>query len=104
GRHHQRDRPPARHRIAHGRLPGGQLMPLDELVGFLDSSPSPWHVVKTGRARLVEAGFTPVDPGQQWDGVPARGLVTRGGALVAWLRGESAGTRSPLRIVGAHTD
>jgi aspartyl aminopeptidase len=79
-------------------------MPLNSLIGFLQDSPSPWHVVKTARSKLVDAGFVPTEPRQPWDDVPARGFVVRGGALVAWSRGSDAGRRAPLRIAGAHTD
>ena len=77
---------------------------LDELIGFLAASPSPWHVVQTAGDRLGAAGFEATDLGTLWSEVPARGYVTRGAALVAWNRPVSAGTTSPLRLVGAHTD
>lgn len=79
-------------------------MPTQNLIDFLDSSPSPWHVIKTARARLTAAGYEPVETGTTWDDVPARGFVVRGAALVAWSRGTSATATSPLRLVGAHTD
>jgi aspartyl aminopeptidase len=79
-------------------------MPLGDLIDFLDSSPSPWHVVKAARARLSEAGFEYVDLTQPWTDAPARGVAVRGAALVAWSRGSEADVASPLRLVGAHTD
>ena len=36
-------------------------MQLDDLISFLDTSPSPWHAATTATLRLVAAGFTPVD-------------------------------------------
>jgi len=77
---------------------------LDDLIGFLAASPSPWHVVQTAGDRLTAAGFESAKLGSQWSEMPARGYVTRGAALVAWNRPSSASTTSPLRIVGAHTD
>ena len=77
---------------------------LDDLIAFLAASPSPWHVVSTAAARLSAAGFEAVDLSAAWDGVPSRGFAVRGAALVAWHRGASADSRSPLRLVGAHTD
>jgi aspartyl aminopeptidase len=77
---------------------------LDELIGFLAASPSPWHVVQTAGDRLAAAGFEAADLGTPWGEVPARGYVTRGAALVAWNHPVSAGTTSALRLVGAHTD
>ena len=77
---------------------------IDDLVDFLAVSPSPWHVVSTAAARLTAAGFGSVDPATVWSDVPQRGFVTRGASLVAWSRASSADGRSPLRLVGAHTD
>ncbi len=77
---------------------------LDDLIAFLAASASPWHVASTAADRLVVAGFEPIELGAPWDGVPARGFVVRGAALVAWSRGSSAQPTSPLRLVGAHTD
>jgi aspartyl aminopeptidase len=79
-------------------------MQLDDLISFLAASPSPWHVVATASERLRASGFEPVDLEQAWTNAPGRGFVVRGGALVAWRRGTSIGTSSPLRLVGAHTD
>src|SRR5690606_30439045 len=77
---------------------------LNDLIGFLDTSPSPWHVVATAAERLLESGYQPLPAGEDWTEVPDRGLVGRGGALVAWRLGEGAAPGAPLRIVGAHTD
>ncbi|MEP7047672.1 MAG: M18 family aminopeptidase [Ilumatobacteraceae bacterium] len=77
---------------------------LDDLIEFLSASPSPWHVVSSAAERLAAAGFESTDLAAAWDDAPDRGFVTRGGALLAWARGASAGRRSPIRLVGAHTD
>jgi aspartyl aminopeptidase len=77
---------------------------LDDLVNFLDSSPSPWHATDSAAERLLAADFEPLNLGQPWPDVPTRGFVVRGGALVAWRRGSAADRGSALRIVGAHTD
>ena len=77
---------------------------LDDLVAFLSASPSPWHVVGTAAQRLAAAGFASVDLTVPETEMPARGVAVRGAALVAWRRGDSADARSPLRLVGAHTD
>ena len=77
---------------------------VDDLLAFLDASPSPYHAVASAVARLTDAGFEPLRLADTWPDVPAAGFVVRDGALVAWHRGTSASVRSPLRIVGAHTD
>lgn len=74
--------------------------PIADLRAFLDSSPSPWHVVASSAARLDEAGFIELDERDAWDLVPERGYVRRAGALIAWV----GATDAPLHIVGAHTD
>jgi aspartyl aminopeptidase len=77
---------------------------LDDLISFLAASPSPWHVVSTAAEALASAAFEPIELGLPWEEVPGRGFVVRGAALVAWNRGSGTGPRSPLRLVGAHTD
>lgn len=77
---------------------------IDDLLAFLDASPSPWHVADTVTQRLVAAGFEPLDLAVARPDVPARGFVVRGASVVAWSRGATATAAAPLRIVGAHTD
>jgi len=77
---------------------------LDDLIAFLDASPSPWHAAASAAARLDAAGFTRVPFDFTTGEVPHKGYVLRGAALVGWHRGSTAGVSSPLRIVGAHTD
>ena len=78
---------------------------LHDLIGFLDASPSPHHVVASAAARLEAAGFARVGEGDDWSTAP-RSYVVRGGALVAWVQPSTPERlpRAPFRIVGAHTD
>ncbi len=78
--------------------------PLDDLVAYLDGSPSPWHAARSAVLRLESGGFTAVPFDRAWATVPAKGFVQRGAAVVAWHRGADAGPTAPLRLVGAHTD
>ncbi len=75
---------------------------LDDLISFLDASPSPWHAVESTRSRLD--GFTELAESEVWTELPDRGYVVRSGALIAWSVPEGASTSAGLRIVGAHTD
>lgn len=77
---------------------------LDDLLAYLDASPSPWHAAESSARRLLAAGFTELPVSAAWSDVPDRGFVRRGGALVGWHRGSTTGPTSPLRLVGAHTD
>ncbi len=74
----------------------------DSLAAYLDASPSPFHAVATSAARLAARGYRLLDERESWGDVE-RGMVVRGGALVAWQRGSGALTDG-FRIVGAHTD
>lgn len=71
------------------------------LCGFIDASPSPFHVCRTIAAELEADGFTRLDETQRWPETGGRYYVVRGGSLVAWADPAQAG---PFRVVGAHTD
>jgi aspartyl aminopeptidase len=75
---------------------------VDDLLGFLHRSPSPYHAVANAASRLAEAGFSPVDPADPWPEA-GRHYLCRGGALVAWATDHQP-AHAPFRIVGAHTD
>jgi aspartyl aminopeptidase len=78
---------------------------LDDLLAYLDASPSPWHAVASTTRRLVNAGWQIVSETDAWGPELARrGLVVRGGALVAWRVPVDAPAHAPVRLVGAHTD
>jgi aspartyl aminopeptidase len=76
---------------------------LDDLIDYLDASPSPWHAVESAIERLV--GFRRLDEHDAWDELPAAGYVVRDAAIIAWRfpRGTSD-PAAPFRLVGAHTD
>jgi len=77
---------------------------LNDLIAFLDASPSQWHAAASAAARLDAAGFSRLSADFAVGSVPDKGYVLRGAALVGWHRGSRVGATSPLRIVGAHTD
>ncbi len=76
---------------------------IDDLLAYLDASPSPWHAVGSSVERLTAAGFEPVDETGPWRPVD-RGFVVRGAALVAWQQPTGSTQVWPFRITGAHTD
>ena len=77
--------------------------PIDDLIAFLDASPSPWHAVASTIDRL--ASFEYLEESDAWDHVPAAGYAVRGGAIIAWrLPAADPGPHAPFRLVGAHTD
>ena len=80
--------------------------PLDDLLTYLASSPSPYHAVANAESRLAAAGFTALAERASWSGesVAGRRYVVRGGALIAWVATDPAPAERGLRIIGAHTD
>jgi aspartyl aminopeptidase len=75
---------------------------LDDLIAYLDASPSPWHAVASTMSRL--GGFTELDESVEWADVPARGFVVRDGAIIAWSIPGGSTESTGFRIGGAHTD
>ncbi len=77
-----------------------------DLLDFIDASPSPWHAVDSLLRRLEAAGFCRLDEAARWSLAPGgRYFVTRGGAsLIAFSLGRSALPEAGFRLVGAHTD
>ncbi len=79
---------------------------VDDLLTFIDSSPTPYHAVETAIALLDAAGFSRIEEGDTWSLEPgARHYVVRGGgSLAAFEVGRVAPAEAGFRIVGAHTD
>jgi len=77
-----------------------------DLLDFIDVSPSPWHAVNTVEKQLTTAGFTALNEAHAWQLEAGRSyFVTRGGAsIIAFTLGKQALTDTGFRIVGAHTD
>lgn len=78
----------------------------DELIAFIDASPSPWHAVASVEGRLRAKGFSRLEEGERWQlAFGGRYYVVRGGAsLIAFVTGSQSPAESGFRIVGAHTD
>jgi len=76
------------------------------LLSFLDSSPTPFHVVENMCALLEQRGFTEICEHLDWNLRPGeRYFVTRNGSsLIAFVLGRHDLVDGGIRIVGAHTD
>jgi aspartyl aminopeptidase len=87
-------------------MTGSPVDPADDLLRFIDDSPSPFHAVATMAARLEAAGFRPLDERDRWSlsAGDRRYVVRDGGSLVAFRVGTAAPADAGLRLVGAHTD
>jgi len=77
-----------------------------DLLDFIDSSPSPWHAVSTMVEMLNKNGFKPLLEDQHWDfGKRGKYYVVRDGAsVIAFIIGQKPILESGFKIVGAHTD
>lgn len=76
------------------------------LMRWLDSCPTPFHVVSRAVSTLVDAGFAVVrsfaESGTQQPGsLASHGVHVVDGTVVAWRLGSPG---APFRIIGAHTD
>ncbi|MFJ6211888.1 M18 family aminopeptidase [Streptomyces sp. NPDC092296] len=76
----------------------------DDLIAYLNASPSPYHAVASAAGRLEKAGFRQVTETEAWDDQAGGRFVVRGGALIAWYVPEGMGPEAPFRVVGSHTD
>jgi aspartyl aminopeptidase len=77
-----------------------------DLLDFIDTSPSPWHAVASCEARLHVAGFSCLEEVDRWQLVAGgRYYVVRGGSsIIAFIVGTQAAAETGLRLIGAHTD
>ncbi len=77
-----------------------------DLLDFIDASPSPWHVASTLAQRLEAQGFQALREAERWQlGAGGKYFVVRGGSsVVAFVMGSQSPDCSGFKIVGAHTD
>ncbi len=77
-----------------------------DLLNFIDASPSPWHAIDSVAKLLNENGFKPLIENQPWQFKKnGRYYVVRDGAsIIAFVVGNQALADTGFRIVGAHTD
>lgn len=76
---------------------------LDDLMHFIQQSPTAWHAVHSVGERLTSVDFTPLEEGEPWKLKKGESyFVERGGSVCAFTLPKSMPAR--LRIVGGHTD
>jgi aspartyl aminopeptidase len=77
-----------------------------DLLAFIDASPTPFHAVHEARRRLEAEGFRALDERERWSVKPGdRVFVSRGGTSIAAFEiGQEPIDRAGFRLVGAHTD
>lgn len=79
---------------------------VQDLLNFIDASPSPWHAVETLEKRLQHAGFSRLSESDKWTLAPAgRHYVVRDdSSLIAFIVGDKPPAEKGFKIIGAHTD
>jgi len=77
-----------------------------DLLAFIDQSPTPYHAVAEGVRRLRAAGYQAYDERDPWRLEPgARGYLVRGGGtLIAFELGQVPPEEAGFVLIGAHTD
>jgi len=77
---------------------------ITSLLSYLDQSITAYHAVMTSEKELIAKGFQKLNEASEWNLSPnAKYYVIRGeSALLAWQMGD--GSKSGVRMIGAHTD
>ncbi|PTL80594.1 M18 family aminopeptidase [Vitiosangium sp. GDMCC 1.1324] len=78
----------------------------NDLLAFIDASPTPYHAVRESIRRLTAQGYRALDEREPWDLKPGdKVFVTRGDtSIAAFHLGTAPVDRAGFRLVGAHTD
>jgi len=76
-----------------------------QLMSFLESSPTPFHAVSNMSAILEKNGFQRLHESEPWSLSSGKYYVTRNdSSIIAFINGRQDTTISGIRMVGAHTD
>lgn len=79
-----------------------------EFIQFLNSSPTPYHVVHNMKKHLQDHGFQELDERESWHGNVKKNskyFVTRNNSsIIAFVVGGQWAPGNPIAITGAHTD
>jgi len=79
---------------------------VQDLLNFIDASPSPWHAAENLGLRLQQAGFRRLYESDAWS-LTAGGryyLIRDDSSIVAFVAGRKDLAQSGFKIIGAHTD
>ena len=77
-----------------------------DLLNFIDASPSPWHAVQSVVQRLLTQGYSELKESERWS-LSAGGryyVIRGGGSIIAFRLGEQSLPETGLHMIGAHTD
>jgi len=79
---------------------------VQDLLNFIDTSPSPWHAVATMQQQLETAGFQALLETEAWQ-IVAGGryyVIRDDSSIIAFVAGTQSLTENGYKIIGAHTD
>ncbi len=79
---------------------------VQDLLDFIDVSPSPWHAVAVVERRLIDSGFKRLYETDSWalQTGDRRYVIRDDSSLIAFIVGGEALSESGFKIIGAHTD
>jgi len=79
---------------------------VQDLLDFIDISPSPWHAVKSIEERIQADGFTKLAETDKWHMQPdGRYYVIRDdSSIIVFIVGQKPLVETGYKIIGAHTD
>lgn len=76
-----------------------------QLLAFLDASPTPFHATQTMLEQFLAAGYQPLDERDSWSlQAGGRYVVTRNGSSLVAFTLASDAVSTGFRLMGAHTD
>ncbi|MBP7881626.1 MAG: M18 family aminopeptidase, partial [Candidatus Methylopumilus sp.] len=77
-----------------------------DLLDFIDASPSPWHAVASTETLLQQNGFTPLNESDHWQlsSGSQHYVIRGGGSIIAFIVGSKSVVETGFNMVGAHTD
>ncbi|MDD1643449.1 MAG: M18 family aminopeptidase, partial [Methylococcaceae bacterium] len=79
---------------------------VQNLLDFIDASPSPWHAVKSVEAQLAAFQFVKLDEKEKWD-LQAGGryyVIRDDSSIIIFVQGQKPLVETGFKIIGAHTD
>nr|POE51610.1 aspartyl aminopeptidase [Quercus suber] len=80
----------------------------EDFVSFLNTSPTPFHAVRSAKLRLEKAGFKQIRERDSWSPILQPGgkyyLTRNASTIVAFAIGMKWAPGQPIAMVGAHTD
>jgi len=81
-------------------------VPVQDLLQFVNRSPTPFHAVAETVSRLNAQGYRPLDEAEAWNVDPGDKVyvVRGGGSVAAFHMGSAPAQEAGFHLIGAHTD